>query len=298
MLGVTGRGDAGWPEPKPVEACLAGMISPPVALVAPAARRHGRGGESRRRWRRPARCRPPASGRRSAALLAGRDAGLDRLAAEIGPHRQRPHRDGWPVRHRRPSSTRRWRTRRRPGSRCIRSGDPRHTRRGHGRDRGPGWMRRACCRPDAGGGWMWGCGIGRVAAALAPPLRPGCWGWMCRAGMVAEARRRHAGVPGLGFPRVTDGRGLPNGPGSTWSCWSTACPTSTRPGWADNDRGRPAAQALRPGGSLVVLNLSYGREPADDRADAERWAAAHGWDRLGRPSRSGCGMRAASSCAP
>ena len=37
-----------------------------------------------------------------------------------------------------------------------------------------------------------------------------------------------------------------------------------------------AAAALRPGGALVVLNLSYRGDPASDRADAARWAAMAG----------------------
>jgi hypothetical protein len=34
---------------------------------------------------------------------------------------------------------------------------------------------------------------------------------------------------------------------------------------------------VRPRGAVAVLNLSYGRGPDADLADAARWAARHGW---------------------
>ena len=64
---------------------------------------------------------------------------------------------------------------------------------------------------------------------------------------------------------------------STWRLPSTASPTSC--GWAPAVVARHVAgavQALRPGGALVVLNLSYQGDTAADVATAHGWATAHG----------------------
>lgn len=118
-----------------------------------------------------------------------------------------------------------------------------------------------------------GCGIGRVAAALAPRCAS-VLGTDVSAGMVAEAQRRHAGVPGLRFA-VTDGRGLPEGRFDL-VLLVDSMPYVHQAGLADAIVAA-IAQALRPGGSLVVLNLSYGRDAASDRADSSRWAGTYGW---------------------
>ncbi len=119
-----------------------------------------------------------------------------------------------------------------------------------------------------------GCGIGRVAAAI----RPHCGsvlGIDVSAGMVAEARHRHAGVAGLEF-EVADGVSLPAGPFDLVLAVDSM-PYMVQAGIADRIFGQ-AADAIRPGGAVAVLNLSYRGDLAADRADAERWAAAHGFE--------------------
>jgi SAM-dependent methyltransferase len=125
-----------------------------------------------------------------------------------------------------------------------------------------------------------GCGIGRVAAAIAPHARS-VLGLDISPAMIAEARRRHFAA-NLRF-EVTDGAGLAAVP--------TACqdlvlavdsfPYLVQAGATVGERHvAAAARILRPGGTLAVLNLSY-RGLDRDRADAARWAAAHGF-RQGR----------------
>jgi SAM-dependent methyltransferase len=114
-----------------------------------------------------------------------------------------------------------------------------------------------------------GCGIGRVAAALAPFCQE-VVGLDVSPGMVTEARRRH---PALRF-EVSDGTALPPGP------WDLVLLVDTMPyvlqaGLADAVVAGAFA-ALRPGGAVVVLNLSYGRDADADWADAARWAAPWG----------------------
>lgn len=118
-----------------------------------------------------------------------------------------------------------------------------------------------------------GCGFGRVAAALAPRCRS-VLALDVSGGMVAEANRRHGGTPGLHFTQ-TDGRSVPPGPFGL-VLLVDSMPYIVSAGLAETVVAGVAA-ALRPGGSLVVLNLAYGRDPATDRADAGRWAAQHGW---------------------
>ena len=125
-----------------------------------------------------------------------------------------------------------------------------------------------------------GCGFGRVAAALAPSCAD-VLGVDVSDGMVAEARRRYGTLPGLRFA-ATDGSGLPPG---TFDLvlLVDSMPYVHQAGLADGMVAGVAA-ALRPGGSLVVLNLSYGRDAAADAADAARWAVSHDWAlTMGRP---------------
>ncbi len=118
-----------------------------------------------------------------------------------------------------------------------------------------------------------GCGIGRVAAALAPHCRS-VLGLDVSAGMVAEARRRHGGLSRLRFA-VADGTALPPGPYDL-ALLVDSMPYILQAGLAEAAMQGIAA-SLRPGGAVAVLNLSYGRDAAADLADAGRWAAAHGW---------------------
>lgn len=123
-----------------------------------------------------------------------------------------------------------------------------------------------------------GCGIGRVAAALAPRCRS-VLGLDVSSEMVAEARRRHGAVPRLRFD-TTAGTGL--------AALGAACfdlvlavdsfPYIVQAGGAVAERHvADAARALRRGGALAILNLSYRGDLEADRADAARWAAAGGW---------------------
>ena len=117
-----------------------------------------------------------------------------------------------------------------------------------------------------------GCGIGRVAAALAPHCRS-VLGLDVSAGMVAEANRRHGGNPALRFA-VSDGGSVPDGPFDL-AILVDSMPYILQAGFVEPIVAGLAA-ALRPGGAVAVLNLSYGRTVADDRSDAERWAALYG----------------------
>ena len=118
-----------------------------------------------------------------------------------------------------------------------------------------------------------GCGFGRVAAAMAPHCRS-VLALDVSAGMIAEAQRRFGAVAGLRFAQ-TDGQALPTGPFGL-VLLVDSMPYVLQAGLADAIVGGAAA-ALRPGGALVVLNLAYGRDAAEDNVDAERWAAAYGW---------------------
>ncbi len=122
-----------------------------------------------------------------------------------------------------------------------------------------------------------GCGIGRIAAALAPQCRT-VLGLDVSAGMVAEARRR-AALPNVRFEQ-TAGRDLDALPEAAFDLVLAvdSFPYMVQAG--PDVVGRHvagAARVLRPGGALVVLNFSYRGERAADRADAVALAAAHGF---------------------
>ena len=120
-----------------------------------------------------------------------------------------------------------------------------------------------------------GCGIGRIAAALAPRCRS-VLGLDVSAGMVAEARRRHATLPGVRFAQ-TDGQGLDALPDQAFDLIvAVDCfPYIVQAGAADRHVAG-TARILRPGGALAVLNLSYREDPAADLADARAWSKSHG----------------------
>ena len=113
-----------------------------------------------------------------------------------------------------------------------------------------------------------GCGIGRIAAVLAPHCRS-VLGLDVSAGMVAEARRRCAGLGNIRFEQ-TDGQGLDALPAGAFDLVLAidSFPYIVQAGTADRYAG-DAVQVLRPGGALAVLNLSYRDDAAQDRADAE-----------------------------
>ncbi len=123
-----------------------------------------------------------------------------------------------------------------------------------------------------------GCGIGRVAAALAPRCRS-VLGLDVSAGMVAEARRRNAALANVRFDQ-TAGRDLDALPGAAFDLVLAidSFPYIVQAGHSLVDRHvEGAARLLRPGGALAVLNFSYRGNPAADRADAATLAAAHGF---------------------
>ena len=134
-----------------------------------------------------------------------------------------------------------------------------------------------------------GCGIGRVAAALAGRCRS-VLGLDVSAGMVDEAARRLAGMANVRVRRTggEDLDGLEAGAfdlvlaiDSFPYIVQTGAETALR-------HVRGAARALRPGGALCILNLSYRGDPAADRADVEAWSAATGMavrEAGGRPFR-------------
>ncbi|GAA0594739.1 class I SAM-dependent methyltransferase [Craurococcus roseus] len=123
-----------------------------------------------------------------------------------------------------------------------------------------------------------GCGIGRVAAALAPRCRS-VLGLDASPRMVAEALRRHGSVPNLRFGTT---------PGTDLAALAAASfdlvlavdsfPYVVQAGGAVADRHlEDAARAVRRGGAFAILNLSYRGDLEADRADAKRWAVAGGW---------------------
>lgn len=122
-----------------------------------------------------------------------------------------------------------------------------------------------------------GCGIGRVAAALAPRCGS-VLGLDVSAGMVAEAAMRLAGMPGVTV-RQTAGQDLDMlAAGSldlVLAIDSFPYIVQTGAGMALR-HVEGAARALRPGGALCILNLSYRGDPDADRTDAAGWAVATG----------------------
>ncbi len=119
-----------------------------------------------------------------------------------------------------------------------------------------------------------GCGIGRVAAALAPRCRD-VLGVDVSARMVEEARRRHGGVPGLRFA-TTEGERVPDG-AFDLVLLVDSMPYVHQAGLAEAIVAGVAA-ALRPGGALA-------RAEPGLRAGAGRGRGGGG--ALGRDARLG-----------
>ncbi len=122
-----------------------------------------------------------------------------------------------------------------------------------------------------------GCGIGRVAAAMAPRCRS-VLALDVSVAMVAEATHRLAGVANVEV-RHTEGDGLDGLPPASLDLVlavdSFPYIVQASPDLALR-HASGAARALRPGGAFCVLNLSYRGDSAADRSDAAAWAAATG----------------------
>jgi SAM-dependent methyltransferase len=120
-----------------------------------------------------------------------------------------------------------------------------------------------------------GCGIGRVAAALAGR----CTSVLAvdvSAGMVAEAARRLAALPNV-VVRTTGGEDLDWVEAGAFDLVVAvdSFPYIVQAGVALR-HVVGAARALRAGGHLCVLNLSYRGDPTADCADWSAWAAEAG----------------------
>ena len=116
-----------------------------------------------------------------------------------------------------------------------------------------------------------GCGIGRIAAALAPSCQS-ILGLDVSPVMIAEATRRYGSISGLQFD-VTSGDSIPTGLFDL-VLLVDSMPYIHQVGLADLIMAQ-CRSALKPGGAIAVLNVSYGRSLEADRHDAERWGQHH-----------------------
>jgi SAM-dependent methyltransferase len=120
-----------------------------------------------------------------------------------------------------------------------------------------------------------GCGIGRVAAALAGEAGR-VLGLDLSAGMVAEARRRAGERGNLAFAQNADGLcPVPDGAVDLLIAVDSL-PYVVQADGLDAFLAE-AARVLVPGGDLLVFNWSYRSDPERDHAEARALAAAHGF---------------------
>ena len=261
---------------QPITDCLAARISPEVAVarmllagvaaegIKAALARH-RPGSEEARWAAMAR------------LVENRAAALDRLAAEVkatGAQHDASGEDGLSriaaffdraVAHS-PEA----------GVALYSLGDPAILARAT--EEIIGWLRANRLLHAGADVLDLGCGIGRIAAALAPLCRT-VLGLDVSAGMVAEARRRNESLPNVRFEQTT-GRDLDALPGGAFDLVLAvdSFPYMVQAGPEVVGRHvAGAARALRPGGALAVLNFSYRGDLRADRADAAALAAANGF---------------------
>lgn len=127
----------------------------------------------------------------------------------------------------------------------------------------------------------YGCGIGRLAPLVAPRVRA-LYGVDVSPNMVAAARRRSAHLPNTHFAECS-GEDLAALADSSFDLViamdSLPYVWQGGPGLVERVFGE-LSRVLRPGGDLVLLNVSYRDDPAADRSDVERLAAAYGLDVL------------------
>lgn len=120
-----------------------------------------------------------------------------------------------------------------------------------------------------------GCGIGRMATALAGSCTE-VVGTDISPAMITEARRRCT-APNVRF-ELTDGRDLRAFADAAFDLVLAvdSFPYLVQAGGEIAARHfAEAARVLRPGGAFAILNLSY-RTPVEDASDAHAWAAAAG----------------------
>ena len=122
-----------------------------------------------------------------------------------------------------------------------------------------------------------GCGIGRLAEALAPQMRH-VTGIDISPAMIAHARERCAALANVSL-RVSSGRDLSEFGAEDFDLIVAAdvFPYLVQVGpEVVAAHIRDAARVLRPGGSLVILNLSYRDDPARDLAEVQDLAREAG----------------------
>jgi SAM-dependent methyltransferase len=122
-----------------------------------------------------------------------------------------------------------------------------------------------------------GCGIGRMAEALAPH-GGGILGLDVSPGMIEAARRRCQGILGVEFA-LTSGHGLDGLPAAGFDLLLAVdvFPYLVQAGGTLAERHvADAGRLLRPGGSLVILNFSY-RGIEQDQADLRVMAGRQGF---------------------
>ncbi|WP_424811351.1 methyltransferase domain-containing protein [Roseococcus sp. YIM B11640] len=125
-----------------------------------------------------------------------------------------------------------------------------------------------------------GCGIGRIAQALAPHARS-ILGLDVSRGMIEAARRRCNALPHLEFV-LTSGHGMDELPAGGFDLLLAVdvFPYLVQAGDGLAERHvADAGRLLRPGGNLVILNFSY-RGIQQDRIDLRAMAAQHGFTLL------------------
>ena len=120
-----------------------------------------------------------------------------------------------------------------------------------------------------------GCGIGRVAQALAPRVRS-VTGIDMSPGMIEEARHRCADLSNIEFC-VCSGRNLADFADRAFDLVLAvdSFPYLVAADPAIATRQWPWARLLSPGGALAIFNYSYRGDLAADRRDLATLAAAH-----------------------
>jgi SAM-dependent methyltransferase len=120
-----------------------------------------------------------------------------------------------------------------------------------------------------------GCGIGRVAAALAPDLGS-IDGVDVSPRMLAAARRRCAALPQLRFHLGSAADLAIFAPARFDLVLAVDTLPYLHAGGQVDACLRAVARVLRPGGDVAIFNLSYRGDPAADRADVAAAARALG----------------------